>query len=276
MDRTKVRAIAPDVGGGFGAKLAIYPEYLLVAVAATPRQAGALVRVALGVDGEHDARPGQVQRSRSAPRARAGSSASTSRCSPTWARIRRRRFLPTITQEMMCGVYDIPRVRCRGASVVTNATPIAPYRGAGRPEAAALIERAIDMLADELGMDPAEVRRTQPDPARGLPVHDGGRHDVRRRRLRAALDEALRLAGYDELRAEQATRRERGDHLLLGIGVSTYVEITAFARRSSARSRSAPTAPAPCSPASPRTARATRPPRSDRERRPAVPFEASA
>jgi carbon-monoxide dehydrogenase large subunit len=232
VDRTKVRAIAPDVGGGFGAKLAIYPEYLLVAVAA--KRIGRPVRwfesrsesmvsmthgrgqvqtVALGAT-----REGRIVGLDVSLLADMGAYPQAA-------------YLPPITQEMVCGVYDIPRVRCRGASVVTNATPIAPYRGAGRPEAAALIERAIDMLADELGMDPAEVRRRNLIAPEAFPFTTavGTTYDVGD--YARALDEALRLAGYDELRAEQAIRRDRGDHELLGIGISTYVEITAFAEK---------------------------------------------
>jgi len=104
------------------------------------------------------------------------------------------------------------------------------YRGAGRPEATTLLERAVDLLAVELGADPAELRRQNLVPASAFPyesavgtVYDTG--DYAR-----ALDEALRLAGYEDLRREQAERRARGDRLLLGIGLSSYVEITGFAR----------------------------------------------
>ena len=232
VDRALVRAIAPDVGGGFGAKLAIYPEYLLVAVAA--RRLGRPVRwfesrsesmvsmthgrgqvqtVALGAT-----REGRIVGLDVTLLADMGAYPQSA-------------YLPPITQEMLCGVYDIPAVRCRGASVVTNATPIAPYRGAGRPEAAALIERAVDMLADELGMDPAEVRRRNLIPPEAFPFTTsvGTTYDVGD--YGRALDEALRLADYGRLRTEQAERRERGDHELLGIGISTYVEITAFAEK---------------------------------------------
>ena len=140
-------------------------------------------------------------------------------------------FMPGTTQEMLCGVYRIPRVASSGRSVVTNTTPVAPYRGAGRPEATALIERAMDMLATELEMDPVELRRRnfiRPDEfphttATGV-TYDTGDYEK-------SLDEALRLAGYDALRAEQAARRARGDEVCLGIGVATYVEITAFGGR---------------------------------------------
>jgi aerobic carbon-monoxide dehydrogenase large subunit len=232
VERTRVRAIAPDVGGGFGAKLAIYPEYLLVAVAA--QRLGRAVRwfesrsesmvsmthgrgqvqtVELGAT-----RDGRIVGLDVSLLADMGAYPQTA-------------FLPPVTQEMLCGVYDIPRVRCRGASVVTNATPIAPYRGAGRPEAAALIERAVDMLADELDLDPAQVRRRNLIPPDAFPFTTavGTTYDVGD--YGRALDEALRIAGYDELLREQRTRRERGDHELLGVGLSTYVEITAFAEK---------------------------------------------
>jgi carbon-monoxide dehydrogenase large subunit len=232
VDRTKVRAIAPDVGGGFGAKLAIYPEYLVGAVAAQrlgrpvrwfesrsesmvtmTHGRGQVQTVALGAT-----REGRIVGLDVGLLADMGAYPQAA-------------YLPPITQEMVCGVYDVPRVRFRGASVVTNATPIAPYRGAGRPEAAALIERAVDMLADELGMDPAEVRRRNLIPPGSFPFTTsvGTTYDVGD--YGRALDEALRLAGYDELRAEQAARRERDDHELLGIGISAYVEITAFAEK---------------------------------------------
>jgi carbon-monoxide dehydrogenase large subunit len=101
------------------------------------------------------------------------------------------------------------------------------FRGAGRPEAAAVHERILDMAADELGLDPAEIRRRNFLPADGFPYktvmganYDSGDYDT-------ALTEALRLAGYEQLRVEQAERRRRGDRVLLGIGLAAYVEITA-------------------------------------------------
>jgi carbon-monoxide dehydrogenase large subunit len=111
--------------------------------------------------------------------------------------------------------------------VVTNSTPIGAYRGAGRPEATAAIERAIDLFAAEIGMDPAEVRRLNVVPPGSFPYtsptgasYDSGDYAV-------ALDKVLAAAGYADLRAEQAARRGRGDRLQLGIGLATYVEITA-------------------------------------------------
>ena len=127
---------------------------------------------------------------------------------------------------MGSGVYRIPRIAFRSMAVVTNTTPTGPYRGAGRPEAAALLERAMDLLAAELDLDPAELRRRNFIPPGEFPyrtptgaTYDSGDYA-------AALDRALELAGYDRLRAEQAARRGAGDRRLLGIGISSYAEIS--------------------------------------------------
>jgi carbon-monoxide dehydrogenase large subunit len=138
-------------------------------------------------------------------------------------------FLLPTTKMMLTGAYRIPAMASRGRSVVTNATPVAPYRGAGRPEATALIERAMDLLAAELEMDPVELRRRNLVPPDAFPyrtaagtTYDTGDYEL-------ALDEALRLAGYEDLRREQAERRARGDRVQLGIGLSTYVEMSGYA-----------------------------------------------
>jgi carbon-monoxide dehydrogenase large subunit len=130
------------------------------------------------------------------------------------------------TKIMAQGVYHIPQIAFDVAIVVTNTTPMGAYRGAGRPEAAAFLERIVDMAADELGMDPIELRRKnfiRPDEFPLTTVmgaaYDSGEYE-------AALDEALRIADYDGLRRQQAERRERGDRLQLGIGLACYVEVT--------------------------------------------------
>jgi carbon-monoxide dehydrogenase large subunit len=132
----------------------------------------------------------------------------------------------TATRTMAQGVYHIPKIDYDVAVAVTNTTPMGAYRGAGRPEAAALLERTIDMAADELGIDPAELRRRNLISSDEFPfrtvtgaVYDSGDYE-------AALDRALQLAGYQSLLNEQAERRRRGDKLQLGIGISLYVEIT--------------------------------------------------
>ncbi|HEY5860348.1 MAG TPA: xanthine dehydrogenase family protein molybdopterin-binding subunit, partial [Actinomycetota bacterium] len=229
VPKQKVRTIAPDVGGGFGAKLQIYPEYQAVAVAAArlgrpirwvETRSESMLGLTHGraqvqlveIGAKHD---GTIVGLRADLIADMGAY-------PIGA------FLPTTTQEMLSGVYTIRDIACRGRSVVTNATPVAPYRGAGRPEATALIERGIDLVAAELGMDPVVVRRKNMIPPDVFPyetpsgtVYDIGDYE-------RSLDLALELAGIDELRAEQSARRARGDHAELGIGVCTYVEITSF------------------------------------------------
>jgi carbon-monoxide dehydrogenase large subunit len=135
-------------------------------------------------------------------------------------------ILPYATRIMATGVYDIPAVEVSSKSVATNTTPTGAYRGAGRPEASAALERAVDLFADEAGLDPAEVRRrnfVQPD---AFPfttptgtIYDSGNYEE-------SLNRALATAGYSELLEEQARRRASGDRQLMGIGIATYVEIT--------------------------------------------------
>jgi carbon-monoxide dehydrogenase large subunit len=136
-------------------------------------------------------------------------------------------FLPFMTRTMAPGTYSIPKVECNVKSVMTNTTPIEAYRGAGRPEATAAIERAIDMFAAEIGMDAVEVRRRNLIASDAFPyttltgaVYDSGDYT-------GALDRALAEADYTALRAEQAARRAANDPVQLGIGVAVYVEITA-------------------------------------------------
>lgn len=131
---------------------------------------------------------------------------------------------PTYT--MATGVYEVPRLEYAAVAALTNTTPVGALRGAGRPEAAAMIERLMDLAADELGLDPAELRRRNllspdvfPYTTRTGASYDTGDYG-------RALDEALRIAGYDDLLAEQALRRERGNPILLGIGMACYVEVT--------------------------------------------------
>ncbi len=135
-------------------------------------------------------------------------------------------LLPTLTCLMAPGVYDIEHLETSFRSVVTNTTPVGAYRGAGRPEATAAIERAVDLFAAEIGMDPAEVRRrnllpafTEPLTSKAGATYDSGDYPM-------ALERVITAADYAGLRAEQAARRGRGDTRQLGIGVSVYVEIT--------------------------------------------------
>jgi carbon-monoxide dehydrogenase large subunit len=135
-------------------------------------------------------------------------------------------FLPVMTRMMATGVYDIPNVDVAWRSVLTTTTPNTSYRGAGRPEAAAALERIVDVYAAEIGADPAELRRRNyiaPD-AFPFTTPVGTTYDVGD--YGASLEMVLEAAGYDDLRAEQARRREAGERRLLGIGLATYVEVT--------------------------------------------------
>ncbi|HEX9717906.1 MAG TPA: xanthine dehydrogenase family protein molybdopterin-binding subunit [Actinomycetota bacterium] len=231
LEKSRVRAIAPDVGGGFGAKLTIYPEYLVCAAAAL--RLGRPVRwMETRSESMLNMTHGRAQVNRFEVGATREGIIVGLRVDivADMGAYPIATFLPATTQTMLSGVYRIPRIACRGRSVVTNTTPVAPYRGAGRPEATALLERAVDLLAAELGMDPAEVRRRNLIPPDAFPHETaaGATYDVGD--YERALDEALRLSGYEDLRKEQAERRVRGDRRQLGIGVSTYVEVTGFAR----------------------------------------------
>jgi carbon-monoxide dehydrogenase large subunit len=131
------------------------------------------------------------------------------------------------TRMMAQGVYRIPKIVYEVAIALTNTTPMGAFRGAGRPEAAAMLERLMDMAADELEIDPVELRRRNliaPDQFPYTTVM-GTRYDTGD--YATPLDEAVRIAGYERLRAEQAERRRTGARRQLGIGVSTYVEVTA-------------------------------------------------
>ena len=227
IDPADLRVIAPDVGGGFGAKGLSVEELLLVWLAKTLGQpvrwtetrSESMVALVHGRGIEIDftiggTRDGKVLAYRADILADAGGYPSLGA------------FLPNLTALMASGVYAIPKIEAGGRSVVTNTTPIASFRGAGRPEATQTIERAMDMFAAELGMSPVAVRRMNLIPNDQYPyttasgaTYDSGDYEK-------ALDLVLDAAGYDELLAEQASRREQGVPLQLGIGVSTYIEIS--------------------------------------------------
>lgn len=226
---SNVRVITPDVGGGFGAKISAYPEEIV------------LGRLALAVE-----RPLQWRETRSESMLALGHGRAQLQY-VTIGGTREGKVLayrleaiqdcgafvdvgavlaPACTRPMSSGVYSIPKIECRTKSVVTNTTPIVAYRGAGRPEATAAIERAMDMFAAEIGMDAAEVRRRNLIPKFMQPhtTAIGQEYDVGD--YAGALDLVLKAANYQDLRREQAERRKRGDRQQLGIGISVYVEIT--------------------------------------------------
>lgn len=229
LDASLIRIVAPDVGGGFGAKIGSYPEELLTAWAAkrldrptrwVETRTENMLAMGHGRAQVHHfeiggSRDGRVAAYRLDITADGGAY-------PSMAA-----FLPTFTRMMAPGTYDIARVEASSRVVVTNTTQVEAYRGAGRPEATAAIERAMDLFAAEVGLDPAEVRRRNLIASDRFPFTSptGATYDVGE--FEGALDKALAAAGYDDLRAEQARRRSAGESPLLGIGVSTYVEITA-------------------------------------------------
>ena len=220
--------VSPAVGGGFGAKIDTYPEH--VAVAALARELQRPVRyvetrsenLAAMTHGRDQIQ--EIQLGASADGRLVG--LRTHLVADIGAYPQGGSLLPKLTRQMLSGVYRISRIQSRITTVLTNKTPVAAYRGAGRPEAAALLERAVDMVGARLGLDPVEVRRRNFIPGEAFPyktptraIYDSGEYAV-------ALSKALDIAGYDKLRTEQRMRRERKDVRLLGIGLSTYVEVT--------------------------------------------------
>jgi carbon-monoxide dehydrogenase large subunit len=229
LDRADIRVICPQVGGGFGGKAGICSEYSAVAAAA--RQLGRPVSWSPARSDDLVSLPhsrGQIQYAELGTR-RDG----------TFTGLRVRlvgdagaypsigAFLPAGTKRMSNGTYRFPAIQFDVAVAVTNTTPMGAYRGAGRPEATALLERLVDHAAHELGIDPIELRKRNlltddvfPFTTLTGVTYDSGRYTT-------PLDAAAEAIGYAELRRDQAARRERGDRVALGIGVAAYVEITA-------------------------------------------------
>jgi carbon-monoxide dehydrogenase large subunit len=229
LDPAVIRVVAPDVGGGFGAKIGVDRDGLVVAWAA--RRTGQALRWAETRSENLTAMThGRDQRQTITMGGTRDGRILAYRLDivqNTGAYPRLGGFLPFLTSLMAAGPYAIPAVQTACRVVVSNTTPINAYRGAGRPEATAAIERAVDLFAAEIGLDPAQVRRVNLVPSDAFPysspcgpVYDTGEYV-------AALDKVLDGAGYAGLRAEQARRRERGDVLQLGLGLASYVEITA-------------------------------------------------
>jgi len=228
LEHDQMRVICPDVGGGFGAKAHAAPE--AVVLGELSRRTGRPVRWtetrSENMTGMGHGR-GQVQTVTLGGTKEGNLLAykieilQDAGGYPNMGAV-----LPYATRIMATGVYDIPAVEVSSKSVATNTTPTGAYRGAGRPEASAALERAVDLFADEAGLDPAEIRRrnfVQPD---AFPfttptgtTYDSGNYEE-------SLNRALAAAGYEDLLAEQARRRANGDRQLMGIGIATYVEIT--------------------------------------------------
>ena len=230
IPEAKLRVIAPDVGGGFGSKLNVYAEEALcLALArrldvpikwseersegylATIHGRDVLQQIELAATAE-----GKITAVRT--RLTAAMGAYLQLVTPG---------IPILGAWLYGGCYGVEAYDFECVGVFTHTTPTDAYRGAGRPEATYAIERAVDALARKLGKDPVELRRANfikefpADLASGLTV-DSGDYD-------ASLDRALELLGYEDVRRDQAERRERGDREQLGIGFSTYMEMCGLA-----------------------------------------------
>ena len=223
----RLRVIAPEVGGGFGSKIPFYPADIVTVFCSmklgspvkwTETRSENYQATTHGRNHVQDVelaatKDGRITGLRATVRAGMGAYLSTA--APG---------IPTILHGLMLsGVYDIPAIKEDVYGLYTNETPVEAYRGAGRPEATFMIERLVDLLANKLGIDPAEVRRKN-----FIPKFDDG-HDVvtgltyDSGNYEQALDKVLEHAGYADLRADQDEARRNGRYL--GIGLATYVEI---------------------------------------------------
>ena len=237
IPETKMRCISPDVGGGFGSKIFLYHDMPLVAwiskqlgrpVKFVESRSENYVATTHGRDHITDlevagSRDGKVTALRVKTLANLGGTLSTIAPGiPT-----------TLYGRMLKGPYAIPNVYCAVTNVYTNTAMVDAYRGAGRPEATYVLERAMDLFADEIGMDPAEVRRRNfipPDAfpydpklltnASGALAYDSGNYAP-------ALERALEMAGYRDIGAVKELAERRGKYL--GVGISSYIEICGVA-----------------------------------------------
>ncbi|MGH2745287.1 MAG: xanthine dehydrogenase family protein molybdopterin-binding subunit [Thermoleophilaceae bacterium] len=224
----RIRVLVPRIGGGFGAKFHFYPEETAIALAA--RATGRPVRwvedrlesflatvhareqrVELSMAARED---GTITAVKGDLIGDMGAAMHTVGYGPLW-----------LTSVMLTNVYEIPHARVRARAVVTNKTPLGSYRGWGQPQANFVVERTVDRLARELGMDRAELRRRNFIPPERLPrksIH----HTLDSGDYRACLDRALELLDERRWRERQAELRERGRHV--GIGISFYTENSAL------------------------------------------------
>ncbi len=239
LSTSHVRAIAPEVGGGFGVKIGSYQEDYIVAALAHRlrrpckwietrsenflathhgRDQWADLEIAAEANGKlRGLRVHVVQDLGAYPKGT---------------------DLPELTGRMIAGCYDLPALEFRSVSVYTNTMAVGAYRGAGRPEAAYYIERAMDLLADAAGVDPAEVRRLNfiPPFTGGYTTAAGEKYDTGD--YAKALDRALEISDYPALRRQQAEARAQGRYL--GVGLASYVEICGFGPYESATVRVEP------------------------------------
>ena len=205
LDPEKLRVAAPAVGGGFGPKAGPYTEHFITIKAAqtlgrpvkwAEERSENMVSMVHGRAMVLDAKLGLTSDGKIV-----GIDCDVIADCGAYPAIGG--VLPTLTQMMIQGVYDIPNIRYHSASVATNTTPTAAYRGAGRPEATQILERVMDVAADEMGIDPGELRRKnylQPD-AFPLTTNTGANYDCGE--YEKTLDAALEAAGYQSLRADK-------------------------------------------------------------------------
>jgi len=230
LEPDRVRVIAPHVGGAFGGKAGVTAEHLAVVKAAlrvrrpvawTETRSEAMLSMhgrgqvqyaELGLTDE-----GRITGLRLRVVGDCGAYAGFGGALAAG---------PTYT--MAQGPYEIPKLAYSAIGALTNTAPVGAFRGAGRPEAAALLERLLDVAAAEVGLTPEEIRRRNLIPSGAFPyetrtgaTYDSGDYEL-------PLREALRVADVLTARQEQARRREAGDVRQLGIGIATYVEITGF------------------------------------------------
>jgi carbon-monoxide dehydrogenase large subunit len=229
IPENKLRVITPEVGGGFGSKLNVYAEEALLGWISM--QLGKPVKWI-------ESRRENVQATIHG-RAQVGTVEVGCKNDGTLTGLRYNVVadlgayhqlltpaIPTLTGLMLSGAYRIPAIQMNVTGVFTNKMATDAYRGAGRPEATYVVERVMDIVAAELKMDPVEVRRKNFPRANEFPFHTATGLDYDSGDYEAALDKALDLSGYKELRAAQAKVRAEGK--LLGIGLSSYVEICAL------------------------------------------------
>jgi aerobic carbon-monoxide dehydrogenase large subunit len=227
----KFRVIAPDVGGGFGSKIFIYPEEVVVAWLA--RRLGAPVkwtaerRESFLTDSHGRDHVSDVEMAFDAQGKVAGLKVKTVANLGAYLTL----FAPAVPTylygTLLNGVYDFPAIFCEVDGVFTHTTPVDAYRGAGRPEACYLLERTMDIAARTLAIDPAELRRRNfigkdrfPFQTQVALVYDSGNYAP-------TLERALKMVGYEHFRTQQAEARSKGRYL--GLGLSSYIEACGIA-----------------------------------------------
>ncbi|HKZ00947.1 MAG TPA: xanthine dehydrogenase family protein molybdopterin-binding subunit, partial [Pyrinomonadaceae bacterium] len=228
IPENKLRVITPEVGGGFGSKLNVYAEEALLGWIAM--QIGKPVK---WIEGRRENIQSTIH-----GRGQVGYIEIGCKNDGSITGLRYNVFadlgayhqlltpaIPTLTGLMLSGAYKIPAIQINITGCFTNKMATDAYRGAGRPEATYVVERAMDLVARELGIDVTEVRRRNFPAADEFPFHTATGLDYDSGDYEAALNKAKEIIGYEQLRQEQ--KRARSDGRLIGIGVSTYVEICA-------------------------------------------------